>query len=66
MDKTLTFDENYGRIPKYILVLIKRHNVSPADFDMITDFYGYMTWEHVADHIVSNTVNGIYRMKVMA
>lgn len=60
----MTFHESYGHLPKSTLRLVKRYNVSPADFDFILDqFMGPVPagWSWVDDHIVSNSGTGIYR-----
>ena len=60
----MTFDEYYGHLPKDVLRLVKKYNVSPADFDIMLDmFMGPVPdgWSWVKDHIVSNSETGIYR-----
>lgn len=72
----MTFHESYGHLPKSTLRLIKKHNVSPADFDMMTDMLGfdawvwsietpdipgYIDWSIIDDHIVSNSETGMYQ-----
>lgn len=58
---TMTFDESYGRLPVNTLRLIRKHNVSPADFDYMTDVLGFGTWGQIDVHIVSNSETGMYR-----
>lgn len=36
----MTFHESYGELPKSTLALYKNSNVSPADHDMLVDYYG--------------------------
>jgi hypothetical protein len=36
----MTFHESYGDLPKSTLALIKRHNVSPCDYDELVAEYG--------------------------
>lgn len=57
---TMTFHESYGNLPKTTLRLVKRYNVSPADFDMITDILGFMEWSDINLHIIENSPNGYY------
>lgn len=59
----LTFHESYGYLPRRTLALIRKYNVSPADFDFMLDqFMGPVPagWEWVNDHIVSNSETGMY------
>ena len=63
MADTMTFHESYGSLPKSTLRLIRKHNVSPADFDLMLDmFMGPVPdgWRWVNDHIVSNSETGMY------
>lgn len=61
MTKTqMTFHESYGNLPTSTLRLIKRHNVSPADLDLMTDLLGNGTWDDIDEHIVSNSKTGMY------
>lgn len=63
-DMTLTFHESYGSLPKSTLRLVKRFNVSPADFDMMLDqFMGPVPdgWVWVNSHIQANSAGGYYR-----
>lgn len=67
----MTFHESYGNLPVKTLRLIRKHNVSPADFDMMTDLLGNVAyqgngvidWSVIDDHITSNSWNGYYRPK---
>lgn len=64
MTNTMTFHESYGALPMSTLRLIRKHNVSPADYDMMLDmFMGPVPdgWSWVDDHIVSNSETGMYR-----
>lgn len=64
----MTFHESYGSLPKRTLSLIRKHNVSPADFDLMTDLLGFeaysgmgrVDWEVIDNHIVSNSETGMY------
>lgn len=56
----MTFHESYGNVPVSILSLIRRYNVSPADFDLMTDLLGNGTWEGIAVHIIENSERGYY------
>lgn len=68
----MTFHESYGNLPVNILSLVKRFNVSPADFDMMLDLLGFegivdgvhdakTAWQAIGQHIVSNSETGMYR-----
>lgn len=65
----ITFHESYGTLPKSTLRLIKKYNVSPADFDYMTDMLGIDAWtlvlgpewSKIDEHIVSNSETGMYR-----
>lgn len=64
MSESMTFHESYGSLPKSTLRLIRKFNVSPADFDQMLDmFMGPVPdgWVWVNDHIVSNSETGMYR-----
>lgn len=67
----MTFHESYGNLPASTLALIKRHNVSPADFDLMLDSFMFQvadvtspavaaTWDDINDHITANSPNGYY------
>ena len=66
-----TFHESYGHLPVSTLRLIKKFNVSPADFDLMLDILNAGTssgvfvvneaWAEVNEHIVSNSDTGMYR-----
>lgn len=65
----MTFHEYYGNLPAKTLRLIKKFNVSPADYDLMLDLLGNVAWDseksvtrwHVIDaHIVSNSETGMY------
>lgn len=66
----MVFDESYGNLPKSTLRLIRKYNVSQADYDMILDLLGLAAWngvhtladwDMIDDHIVSNSETGMYR-----
>ena len=40
----MTFHESYGSLPLKTLRLIRKYNVSPADFDQMTDLLGLSAW----------------------
>lgn len=64
MNQTMTFHESYGSLPKSTLRLVKKYNVSPADFDFMLDqFMGPVPdgWRWVNSHIVENSPNGYYQ-----
>lgn len=65
----MTFHESYGDLPTKTLRLIRKFNVSPADFDCMTDVLGFdayspggvIDWSVIDTHIVSNSETGMYR-----
>lgn len=67
----VTFHESYGLLPKNTLRLIKKFNVSPADYDYMLDILGVypsndyrlVDWDMVDEHIMDNAPNGYYRPK---
>lgn len=48
-----TFHESFGHMPKALLTLIKRHNVTPADY-MMLQLHMCEDWERIADFILAN------------
>jgi hypothetical protein len=57
----MTFDENYGELPTSTLRLIRKYNVTPAEYDIMTQV-GTMTFIEVEDYILSHIVDGIFRL----
>lgn len=63
----MIFHESYGTMPKSTLAVIRRCNVSPADWDGMLNRWGYewgshvLPFEQIEDHILVHTVNGSYR-----
>lgn len=65
----MTFHESYGNLPVKTLRLIRKNNVSPADFDMMTDILGNVAyqgngvidWSVIDSHIVENSPSGYYQ-----
>lgn len=59
----MTFHECYGELPASTLRLVKRANVSPADFDMLLYKFGRVDthFPDVEKFIKEYIVNGIYR-----
>jgi hypothetical protein len=53
---SMTFHESYGNLPKSTLRLIKRFNVSTADYDQILGSLGF-TWDY--DGIDFSAVNAM-------
>ena len=48
-----TFQEAYGNMPVPLWTLIKRHNVSPADY-MLMQLHVNEDWDRIADFIKAN------------
>ena len=71
MNNTMTFHESYGNLPTNTLRLIRKHNVSPADFDELTDILGFaayqpggiIDWPVIDKHIIDNSTLGYYQPK---
>lgn len=68
----MTFNEYYGKLPVKTLRLIRKYNVSPADYDLMLDLLnpwidgddsmpGRPDWDAIDQHIVSNSETGMYR-----
>lgn len=63
------FHETYGEISHDMFVLVQENNVSPADYDMLTDVIAYDlgvkynvdTFRIVENHIQYYSENGMYR-----
>lgn len=51
--KTFTFQEAYGDMPTPLWRLIKKHNVSPADYMMMQLAMGE-DWDRLSDFILAN------------
>lgn len=59
----MTFHESYGTLPKSTLRLVKKFNVSPADFDLMLDMFSGTVqegWSWVDQHIQENSKSGYY------
>ena len=56
----MTFHEYYGDLPVSTLRLVRKYNVSPADYRMIVDELGVPTWREIEANIVSNSETGMY------
>jgi len=57
----MTFHETYGKLPVKTLRLIRKYNVSPADWYDIEAFMPAHTWQEINDHIISRSETGMYR-----
>lgn len=68
----MTFHESYGNLPVKTLRLIRKFNVSPADYDDMLDILnpwidgddsmpGRPDWDAIDEHIASNSETGMYR-----
>ena len=64
---TMTFHESYGSLPKNLLRLMRNRNVSPLDYDLILNAFGW-TWDspgidfaRVYEFIEASSTDGIYR-----
>jgi hypothetical protein len=58
----MTFHESYGDLPVSTLRLIKRANVSPADYEMLLYKFGYVDthFPDVEQFIRDHMKNGMY------
>lgn len=61
---TMTFHESYGDLRRDTLTLIRKHNVSPADYDRIVDALGAPTWDEVNEFILLHSSTGILRLPI--
>lgn len=62
MIEKMTYHEYYGNLPAKTMRLIRKYNVSPADFDMMTDAFG-SAWAAIDKHIIDNSADGYYQPK---
>ena len=60
MTNTMTFHESYGSLARTTMTLIRKYNVSPADYDHIIQVLLIPTWAEVNKHIISNSETGMY------
>lgn len=60
----MTFHESYGELRSDTLRLIRKYNVSPADYDRIVDVLGAPTWDEVNDLILSHSTDGYLRLPI--
>lgn len=64
--ETMTFDESYGTMPTRTRACIRRHNVSPSDWDMMLSRWGYkwdepnLPWREIENHIETHSRYGSY------
>ena len=65
---SMTFHESYGTLPKRLLTLYRRHNVSQSDHDAILRNFGKsygdsdIPWSEVLDFVLANVENGYFRL----
>lgn len=57
----MQFHESYGALPTTTLRLVRKHNVSPADFDHIIDVLKIPTWNELEQHIIDHSPMGYYQ-----
>lgn len=64
----MTFHESYGHLPKSTLTLIRKHNVSPLDYDLILNACGHswgdedIPFSTVNELITIHSSSGILRL----
>lgn len=58
----MTFHESYGDLRTDTLRLIRKFNVSPADYDRIMDVLGAPTWDEVNEFIRIHSTSGMLRL----
>lgn len=67
----MTFHESYGELPVKTYRLVRKYNVSPADYDLMLDLLnpwidgddsmpGRPDWDSINNHIILNSVRGYY------
>lgn len=59
MNLTMTHHESYGILPVHLLRMVKRFNVSPADWDGLTTAHG-TNWETIRETIGANLIGTSY------
>jgi hypothetical protein len=57
----MIFHESYGYLPKSTLRLIKKHNVSPMDYQFLSEFYGD-DFDTINADIVNFSRDGSFRL----
>ena len=57
LNEDMTFHESYGMLPKHLLRMVKRFNVSPADWNELTDLHG-TDWEGIREVIINSITPG--------
>lgn len=57
---TMRFNEQYGMLPTNIDRMLKRFNVSPADYNALAEAFG-ADWASMRAHVVSHSKTGMYR-----
>ncbi len=68
MSNNLVFDEWYGYLLPEQAKLYRKHNVSPADHQMILDLLGYQESDRAAIicHVLRHIPNGQYHLPLGA
>lgn len=65
---SMTYHESYGSLPKGLLTLYRRHNVSPSDHDQILATFDKtwqdsdIPWSEVLDFVLASCDNGVFRL----
>lgn len=59
----MTFHESYGDLPKNLLTLVRKFNVSPADWDALRALLGD-DWGAIMDLITTCSPNGYYQPSI--
>lgn len=57
LNESMTFHESYGTLPVHILRMVRKFNVSPSDYDMLTDTFG-TDWDGMREAITDNIIPG--------
>lgn len=64
----MTFHESYGELPKGLLTIYRRHNVSTSDHDLILANFGFtygddgIPWSDVLDFVLAHIEGGQFRL----
>lgn len=67
---SMTFHESYGDVPKRLLTLYRRFNVSPSDHDAILRNFGCeygdpsIPWQSVLEFVLANVDNGYFQLPI--
>lgn len=50
LNEDMTYHESYGTMPRHLMRMVDRMNISPADWDMLTSKFG-TDWDGMREFI---------------